>query len=93
MLEFLEDIVGSSRYKEPIEKLHQRVQDMDELRTEKLNRVKLVEKEKLELEKPKNEAMDYLHLANDIVHKQVHTKEVTFVYPLKKLPLYTYLIE
>ena len=73
MLEFLEDIVGSSRYKEPIEKLHQRVQDMDELRTEKLNRVKLVEKEKLELEKPKNEAMDYLHLANDIVHKQVHT--------------------
>ena len=72
MLEFLEDIVGSSRFKEPIKKLHQRVQDMDELRTEKLNRVKLVEKEKLELEKPKNEAMDYLHLANDIVHKQVH---------------------
>lgn len=44
---------------------------MDEIRTEKLNRVKLVEKEKLELEKPKNEAMDFLHLANEIVHKQV----------------------
>ena len=56
---------------EPIEKLHQRVQDMDEIRTEKLNRVKLVEKEKVELEKPKNEAMDFLHLANEIVHKQV----------------------
>lgn len=87
MLEFLEDIVGSSRYKEPIEKLHQRVQDMDELRTEKLNRVKLVEKEKLELEKPKNEAMDYLHLANDIVHKQNavnHHHVMTFERKLEK---------
>ena len=46
MLEFLEDIIGSSRYKEPIEILHQRVQELDEHRTEKLNRVKLVEKEK-----------------------------------------------
>ena len=73
MLEFLEDIVGSSRYKEPTEKLHQRVQEMDELRTEKLNRVKLVEKEKVELEKPRNEAMDYLHQANEIVHKKVST--------------------
>ena len=70
MLEFLEDIVGSSRYKEPIEVLHQRVAELDEFRTEKLNRVKLVEKEKDELEKPKNEAMAYLNLANDIVRQQ-----------------------
>ena len=43
---------------------------MDDIRTEKLNRVKLVEKEKDELEKPKNEALVYLRLANEIVHKK-----------------------
>ena len=43
---------------------------MDELRGEKLNRVKLVEKEKDELEKPKNEAMEYLRSENDISHKK-----------------------
>ena len=82
MLEFLEDIIGSSRYKEPIELLHSRVAELDEHRTEKLNRVKLVEKEKDELEKPKNEAMEYLNLHNQIVrkknagyHQYVHTYE------------------
>merc|ERR1712025_1253443 len=70
MLEFLEDIVGSSRFKEPIDILKQRTGDLDELRGEKLNRVKLVEKEKDELEKPKNEAMEYLRSENDISHKK-----------------------
>ena len=70
MLEFLEDIIGSSRFKEPIDILKQRTGDLDELRTEKLNRVKLVEKEKDELEKPKNEALDYLHSENEIVQKK-----------------------
>merc|ERR1712062_383935 len=46
MLEYLEDIIGSSRFKNPIEILLNRVQELDEHRTEKLNRVKLVEKEK-----------------------------------------------
>ncbi len=66
MLEFLEDIIGSSRFKEPIDILKGRVGDLDEQRGEKLNRVKLVEKEKDELEKPKNEALEYLHMENDI---------------------------
>ena len=70
MLEYLEDIIGSSRFKEPIEILHTRVQELDEHRTEKLNRVKLVEKEKDELEKPKNEALEYLNLNNKIVRKK-----------------------
>merc|ERR1712156_596249 len=70
MLEFLEDIVGSSRFKEPIDILKSRTGELDELRGEKLNRVKLVEKEKDELEKPKNEAMEYLHAENDIAHKK-----------------------
>ena len=69
MLEYLEDIIGSSRFKEPIEILKSRVSDLDDHRTEKLNRVKLVEKEKDELEKPKDEAMHYLHELNKIAKK------------------------
>jgi structural maintenance of chromosome 4 len=69
MLEFLEDIIGSSRFKDPIGVLKTRLDDLDEHRTEKLNRVKLVEKEKDELEKPKDEALNYLHELNKIAKK------------------------
>ncbi|XP_063882710.1 structural maintenance of chromosomes protein 4-like [Scylla paramamosain] len=69
MLEFLEDIVGSSRFKEPIELLNKRVEDLNEARQEKLNRVKIVEKEKDELEGPKDEAVEHLRLENKITHK------------------------
>ena len=69
MLEYLEDIVGSSRFKEPIGILKTRVEELDEHRTEKLTRVKLVEKEKDELEKPKDEALNYLHELNNIAKK------------------------
>merc|ERR1712203_1257784 len=70
MLEFLEDIIGSSRFKEPIDSLKQRTTELDEFRSEKLNRVKLVEKEKDELEKPMKEALEYLHAENEISHKK-----------------------
>ena len=36
MLEFLEDIVGSSRYKEPIIELEKRVDELNEARGEKV---------------------------------------------------------
>jgi structural maintenance of chromosome 4 len=36
MLEFLEDIIGSNRYKEPIERLNKRVEELHELRAEKV---------------------------------------------------------
>jgi len=73
MLEFLEDIIGTSRFKEPIEKLNANVEELSELRTEKLNRVKLVEKEKDELEGPMKEALGYIKLENqkvEVTHKQ-----------------------
>ncbi|XP_042209674.1 structural maintenance of chromosomes protein 4-like [Homarus americanus] len=72
MLEFLEDIVGSSRFKEPIELLCKRVEDLNEARGEKLNRVKLVEKEKDELEGPKDTAIEHLRLENEVTRKR-HT--------------------
>ncbi|XP_064614893.1 structural maintenance of chromosomes protein 4-like [Liolophura sinensis] len=70
MLEFLEDIIGSSRYQEPIEQLSKRVEELNELRGEKLNRVKTVEKEKDNLEGPKNEALEYLRLENEIIRQK-----------------------
>jgi structural maintenance of chromosome 4 len=70
MLEFLEDIIGTSRFKEPIELLSKRVEELSELRTEKLNRVKLVEKEKDELEGPMKEALGYIRLENEKVDIQ-----------------------
>ena len=36
MLEFLEDIIGTSRFKEPIEELAKRVEELNEARGEKV---------------------------------------------------------
>ncbi|XP_066266590.1 structural maintenance of chromosomes protein 4-like [Branchiostoma lanceolatum] len=82
MLEYLEDIIGSSRFKEPIEQLDKAVEELNEQRGEKLNRVKAVEKEKDELEGSKNEAMAWLSAANGVTvrkHKlfQVYIHECT----------------
>ncbi|KAM4627800.1 structural maintenance of chromosomes protein 4 isoform 3-T3 [Polymixia lowei] len=66
MLEYLEDIIGSCRLKEPIQTLARRVELLNEQRGEKLNRVKLVEKDKNALEAEKNTAVEFLTLENDI---------------------------
>ena len=63
-------LTGSSRFKEPIDSLKQRTTELDEFRSEKLNRVKLVEKEKDELEKPMKEALEYLNAENEITQKK-----------------------
>ncbi len=44
----------------------QRVEMLNAQRTEKLNHIKLIEKEKDELEGPKNEAMAYIKLQNEL---------------------------
>uniref|UniRef100_A0A8C3A221 Structural maintenance of chromosomes protein n=1 Tax=Cyclopterus lumpus TaxID=8103 RepID=A0A8C3A221_CYCLU len=66
MLEYLEDIIGSCRLKEPILTLARRIELLNEQRGEKLNRVKLVEKEKNALEGERNKAVEFLTLENDI---------------------------
>ncbi|XP_037323689.2 structural maintenance of chromosomes protein 4 isoform X1 [Pungitius pungitius] len=66
MLEYLEDIIGSCRLKDPILTLSRRIELLNEQRGEKLNRVKLVEKEKNSLEGEKNKAVEFLTLENDI---------------------------
>ncbi|XP_063061725.1 structural maintenance of chromosomes protein 4 [Engraulis encrasicolus] len=70
MLEYLEDIIGSCRLKQPIHTLCQRVELLNEQRGEKLNRVKMLEKEKNALEGEKNTAVEFLMLENDIFRKR-----------------------
>ncbi len=50
LLEYLEDIIGSNKYVTQIEQAAQKVETANETRTEKLNRVKAVEKERDGLE-------------------------------------------
>ncbi|KAH9041388.1 RecF/RecN/SMC N terminal domain-containing protein [Lactarius pseudohatsudake] len=70
LLEYLEDIVGTSQYKEPIETALVEMERLTEDRTEKLSRLRLVEREKNALEKEKREAENYLRLQNDHVRAQ-----------------------
>ncbi|KAK1168475.1 structural maintenance of chromosomes protein 4 [Acipenser oxyrinchus oxyrinchus] len=72
MLEYLEDIIGSARLKEPIQILCRRVESLNEQRGEKLNRVKMVEKEKDALEGEKNCAIEFLTMENEIFKKRNH---------------------
>ncbi|XP_077468486.1 structural maintenance of chromosomes protein 4 [Stigmatopora argus] len=72
MLEYLEDIIGSCRLKEPIQTIARRIELLNELRGEKLNRVKLVEKEKNALEGEKNKAVEFLTLENEIFKLKSH---------------------
>lgn len=60
LLEYLEDIIGSDRYIEGIEKTASTVEELNEERGHKLNRVKASERERDALEGAKNEAEDYL---------------------------------
>ncbi|KAF7234032.1 hypothetical protein EG68_10086, partial [Paragonimus skrjabini miyazakii] len=66
-LEYLEDIIGSSRFKQPLTIFADRIERLNDLRLEKLTRVKAVEKEKDELEGVRNEAMGYLRLVNQVI--------------------------
>ncbi|KAI0297565.1 RecF/RecN/SMC protein, partial [Multifurca ochricompacta] len=70
LLEYLEDIIGTSQYKEPIEAALVEMERLTEDRTEKLNRLRLVERERNALEKEKREAENYLRLQNDYVRAQ-----------------------
>ncbi|CAG8434869.1 763_t:CDS:10 [Diversispora eburnea] len=70
LLEYLEDIIGTSKYKEPIEKTSQKIEQYNEERSEKLHRVKIIEKEKDGLEAKKKEAEDFLKEENRLSLKK-----------------------
>ncbi len=50
LLEYLEDIIGTTKYKQPIEDAQLEVDALSEERGEKMNRLRMVEREKSSLE-------------------------------------------
>jgi structural maintenance of chromosome 4 len=71
LLEYLEDIIGTSQYKQAIEQALEAFEKMQDERSEKVNRLRLVEREKSALEQQKKEAEEYLRRKND------HTRAVS----------------
>lgn len=70
LLEYLEDIIGTSQYKTPIEQAIAETDELNENCQEKERRVKIVEKEKDGLEEKKNKALAYIQDENEIATKQ-----------------------
>nr|XP_027320521.1 structural maintenance of chromosomes protein 4 [Anas platyrhynchos] len=83
MLEYLEDLIGSARLIEPIQTLCRRVEILNEQRGEKLNRIKMVEKEKDALEGDKNKAIEFLSLENKMFKEKNHICQY-YIYDLQK---------
>ncbi|OTB03223.1 hypothetical protein M426DRAFT_322014 [Hypoxylon sp. CI-4A] len=70
LLEYLEDIIGTSKYKTPIEEAATEVETLNEICMEKSGRVQHVEKEKNSLEDKKNKALAFIRDENDLTLKQ-----------------------
>lgn len=65
-LEYLEDIIGTTRYKEPLQKIASRVDILTEERTEKHNRCKIAERDINDLKQPMEEAVAFLKEENEL---------------------------
>ena len=67
LLEYLEDIIGTSQYKATLEEALVELDKYSEERNDKLTRLKIVERERNALEAQKKEAETYLRYQNDHV--------------------------
>jgi structural maintenance of chromosome 4 len=76
LLEYLEDIIGTSKYKSPIEESATEVETLNEVCVEKSGRVQHVEKEKDSLEDKKNKALAYIRDENELNIKQAGLYQV-----------------
>lgn len=70
LLEYLEDIIGTERYKKPLLQINERLDKLNDERTEKHNRCRLAEREMKDLELPMTQAVDYLKLENKLYQAQ-----------------------
>ncbi|KAL4906678.1 hypothetical protein BDW74DRAFT_150947 [Aspergillus multicolor] len=70
LLEYLEDIIGTSKYKQPIEEAAAELETLNDVCVEKNNRVQHVEKEKTALVDKKDKALAYLREENELAQKQ-----------------------
>lgn len=70
LLEYLEDIIGTSKYKTPIEEASVRLEALNEVRGEKVGRVKYVSREMEGMEEKKAEAENYLENENELAQRK-----------------------
>ncbi|KAJ2365926.1 Structural maintenance of chromosomes protein 4 [Coemansia sp. RSA 2610] len=70
LLEYLEDIIGTALYKDQIEEARKQVDELNGQRSERLHRVKIVEREKSGMEEKKNEALAFIKTENDLTLKK-----------------------
>jgi structural maintenance of chromosome 4 len=70
LLEYLEDIIGTSKYKTPIDEAAAETETLNEVCLEKSTRVQHVEKEKNGLEDKKDKALAYIRDENELALKQ-----------------------
>jgi structural maintenance of chromosome 4 len=70
LLEYLEDIIGTSKYKTPIEEAAKEIEELNEVCMEKNNRVSHVEKEKNALEDKKTKALVFIRDENELTMQQ-----------------------
>ncbi|EMG46292.1 SMC4 Structural maintenance of chromosomes protein 4 [Candida maltosa Xu316] len=70
LLEYLEDIIGTTKYKKLIEDSMIRVDELNEICLEKANRFDLVEKDKDQMEEKKTEALRFLELEKKLINSK-----------------------
>ena len=70
LLEYLEDIIGSSRFIEKIDEISKQLEALNEQRIEKVNRLKLAEKERDNLSGSKEDAEIFIEKEKDIRRKK-----------------------
>ncbi|KAJ6178765.1 Structural maintenance of chromosomes protein [Penicillium mononematosum] len=70
LLEYLEDIIGTSKYKTPIDEAATELEALNDVCVEKNNRVQHVEKEKTALVDKKDKALAYIREENELAQKQ-----------------------
>lgn len=70
LLEYLEDIIGTAAYKEPIREALEEMDVINEERQAKLGRLRIVEKERNALSEDKKKAEDWLRMQNELVRAQ-----------------------
>lgn len=68
LLEFLEDIIGTSRFVPLIEQLTKDIDNLSEIKTQKANRVKVSESELEQLEEVKNIAINYYEKEKELYY-------------------------
>ncbi|MCJ1471588.1 hypothetical protein MMC13_000228 [Lambiella insularis] len=76
LLEYLEDIIGTSKYKTPIDESAAEVETLNEVCVERSARLQHVEKEKNGLEDKKNKALAYIKDENELTYKQAALYQV-----------------